>query len=54
MNKEVINKDMHKFLIISTSTLVLGCILIYQLICTISLVSTKQDNNISIVYNITK
>ena len=54
MNKEVISKDMHKFLMISTSMLVLGCIFIYELICTISLIPTQQDNNISIVYNITK
>lgn len=55
MNKEVISNETKKFLLISTSILVLGCILIYQLICTIKITSiNSNDNNVSIVYNITE
>lgn len=55
MNKEVISKELNRFLIISTLILVIGCISIYQIICTIKLTSvTSSKNNISLVYNITE
>lgn len=55
MNKEIINEDMHKSLVISTLILVMGCILIFQLISTINITNIKsQDNNISMIYNVEK
>ena len=53
MNNEIISEDMHKFLIISTLILVMGCILIFQLISTINITNfNSQDNNISMIYNV--
>ena len=53
MNNEIISEDMHRFLIISTLILVMGCILIFQLISTINITNfNSQDNNISMIYNV--
>lgn len=55
MNNEILNEDMHKFLITSTLILVMGSILMFQLISTIKLTNIKsQDNNISMIYNVKK